>query len=351
MDAIWDSKLPRRASSGARCAAVSLGGGTIHRLWCLPDGCRVRAEVKKRDGNMENYADRDFIDGYLRKIQENKETNSHYTTKYLEGNALNFYGAGTYSVRTVSLWSLYIAASDPEGMQARVQEEIDSVVGRQRTPAWEDRVNMPYTMASILETMRWRTPTPFNLHRAFQEEVERFLEFLTSGKGGPVRIAQPLASSVANNISALVFGQRYDLDDPKGRVYEGLLSTFLRYANFFSVMDFLPCVRTLAFHIPNSNLRIMNYVMKELTHHVRRTGATSGHRLLAIILSKDAASKKALMSCPMLSKLKQSNLLTFEAMASFVIQPPDGFNFSSPNEWPKWKQRFERFRTSSGLCV
>ncbi|XP_037505854.1 uncharacterized protein K02A2.6-like [Rhipicephalus sanguineus] len=38
-------------------------------------------------------------------------------------------------------------------------------------------------------------------------------------------------------------------------------------------------------------------------------------------------------------------------MASFVIQPPDAFDFSSPNEWPKWKQRFERFRTSSGLCV
>ncbi|KAL1487100.1 hypothetical protein MTO96_031116, partial [Rhipicephalus appendiculatus] len=38
-------------------------------------------------------------------------------------------------------------------------------------------------------------------------------------------------------------------------------------------------------------------------------------------------------------------------MASFAIEPPDAFNFSSPNEWPKWKQRSERFRTSSGLCV
>ncbi|KAL1434684.1 hypothetical protein MTO96_011459 [Rhipicephalus appendiculatus] len=38
-------------------------------------------------------------------------------------------------------------------------------------------------------------------------------------------------------------------------------------------------------------------------------------------------------------------------MASFVIQPPDAFTFSSLNEWPKWKKRFERFRTSSGLCL
>lgn len=126
----------------------------------------VRNEVKERGGNVENYAERDFIDGYLRKIQENKGTDSHYTTRYLEGNAINFYGPGTNPVRTVTLWSLYIAASDPEGMQARVQREIDAVVGRQRTPAWEDRVRMPYTMASILETMRWRTPTPLSLHRA-----------------------------------------------------------------------------------------------------------------------------------------------------------------------------------------
>lgn len=38
-------------------------------------------------------------------------------------------------------------------------------------------------------------------------------------------------------------------------------------------------------------------------------------------------------------------------MASFVIQPPEAFCFSSPTEWPKWKKRFERFRTSSGLIA
>ncbi|KAL3205063.1 hypothetical protein MRX96_011378 [Rhipicephalus microplus] len=38
-------------------------------------------------------------------------------------------------------------------------------------------------------------------------------------------------------------------------------------------------------------------------------------------------------------------------MASFIIQPPDAFNFSSANEWPKRKQRFDGFRTYLGLCV
>lgn len=38
-------------------------------------------------------------------------------------------------------------------------------------------------------------------------------------------------------------------------------------------------------------------------------------------------------------------------MSSFIIQPPDPFCFSSPNEWPKWRRRFERFYTTSGLSA
>lgn len=125
----------------------------------------VREAVKEHEGNMDHYAQRDFIDGYLRKIKENKGTDSHYTMKYLEGNAINFYGPSTNPVRTVILWNLYIAASDPDGQQARVQREIDSIVGRQRPPEWQDRLHMPYTMASILETLRWRTSSPLSLHR------------------------------------------------------------------------------------------------------------------------------------------------------------------------------------------
>ena len=36
-------------------------------------------------------------------------------------------------------------------------------------------------------------------------------------------------------------------------------------------------------------------------------------------------------------------------MASYQIAPPQRFNFSQPEEWPKWIRRFERFRQASGL--
>lgn len=49
--------------------------------------------------------------------------------------------------------------------------------------------------------------------------------------------------------------------------------------------------------------------------------------------------------------MAEASLKPSASMASFMIQPPEPFCFTSPNEWPKWKKRFERFRTASGLCT
>ena len=37
-------------------------------------------------------------------------------------------------------------------------------------------------------------------------------------------------------------------------------------------------------------------------------------------------------------------------MASVPLQPPAKFNFSNPDEWPKWRRRFEQFRIASGMA-
>ena len=38
-------------------------------------------------------------------------------------------------------------------------------------------------------------------------------------------------------------------------------------------------------------------------------------------------------------------------MASLQLQPPDNFDFKKPDEWQRWKRRFEQFRSASGLSV
>ena len=36
-------------------------------------------------------------------------------------------------------------------------------------------------------------------------------------------------------------------------------------------------------------------------------------------------------------------------MAEIRLQAPDSFNFKTPDEWPKWRKRYEQFRIASGL--
>ena len=38
-------------------------------------------------------------------------------------------------------------------------------------------------------------------------------------------------------------------------------------------------------------------------------------------------------------------------MATIHLQPPEHFDFKSPDGWPKWKRRFEHFRAASGLSA
>ena len=38
-----------------------------------------------------------------------------------------------------------------------------------------------------------------------------------------------------------------------------------------------------------------------------------------------------------------------QLMAQIRLQPPDPFDFKTPDDWPRWRRRFEQFRSTSGL--
>jgi cytochrome P450 len=46
------------------------------------------------------------------------------------------------------------------GIQKKVQAELDSVIGRERLPNFEDRPNLPFIDAVCKEVTRWRPITP-----------------------------------------------------------------------------------------------------------------------------------------------------------------------------------------------
>ena len=55
-------------------------------------------------------------------------------------------------------------------IQKRAQDELDTVVGRSRTPTFADAPNLPYIQALVKESLRWRPPLPLGAPHATTED-------------------------------------------------------------------------------------------------------------------------------------------------------------------------------------
>jgi len=85
------------------------------------------------------------------------------------------YGAGTDTTLSTIKTVLLAMMMFPE-VQARVQEEIDGVLGpienAQRLPEFEDRESLPYLNALIKEALRWHPAVPLGIqHSSIEDDV------------------------------------------------------------------------------------------------------------------------------------------------------------------------------------
>lgn len=132
----------------------------------------TQGQVEDHKATIDEHFNRDFIDGYLKKIKEHeKEQNPNFQQRFLLGNVLSFFIAGSNTVAVTIHWHMLNFANNPDTVQARVQREIDEVVGKERQPTWEDRNKMPYTMACIWEMYRWKTVSPLGVPRGAGEDT------------------------------------------------------------------------------------------------------------------------------------------------------------------------------------
>ncbi|KAF5356604.1 hypothetical protein D9758_008287 [Tetrapyrgos nigripes] len=74
--------------------------------------------------------------------------------------------AAAYDTTSVTLsWFFLIMIQFPD-IQKKAQEEIDTIVGQSRLPAFSDTKHLPYVTALIREIMRWRPGPPIGLPHA-----------------------------------------------------------------------------------------------------------------------------------------------------------------------------------------
>ncbi|XP_040274318.1 cytochrome P450 2U1 [Bufo bufo] len=116
---------------------------------------------------------RDFIDMYLLHIDEEKRTQieSSFNTEYLFYIIGDLFIAGTDTTTNTLLWSLLYMCLHRD-VQEKVQAEIDSVIGRERPPSLTDKIQMPFTEATIMEVQRMTVVVPLSVpHMASESSV------------------------------------------------------------------------------------------------------------------------------------------------------------------------------------
>ncbi|KAG0694284.1 cytochrome P450 [Suillus ampliporus] len=87
----------------------------------------------------------------------------------------SFFGAGTSTVRgqtTAAICTVFMAAACFPEEQAKVQAELDAVVGRHRAPTFADQKSLPCLQAFISEALRWRLAAAIGMaHRTTKEVI------------------------------------------------------------------------------------------------------------------------------------------------------------------------------------
>ncbi|XP_059102804.1 cytochrome P450 2C27-like isoform X3 [Peromyscus eremicus] len=123
-------------------------------------------KIKEHQESLNVANPRDFIDYYLiKQKQENNSQQSEFTLEHLATTVNDLFGAGTETTSTTLRYALLLLLKHPH-VTAKVQEEIDRVVGRHRSPCMQDRIHMPYTDAMIHEVQRFIDLIPTSVPHA-----------------------------------------------------------------------------------------------------------------------------------------------------------------------------------------
>ncbi|XP_077202168.1 cytochrome P450 2J2 [Paroedura picta] len=148
----------------------------------------VKEIIEKHKVDWSPSQTRDFIDAYLHEMAKEDPPASFHEENMIH-STLDLFFAGTETTSTTLRWAFLYMVLYPE-VQAKVQEEIDSVIGQSRQPSMEDRERMPYTNAVIHEIQRKSNIVPLNAPRMTSHDTilagfhlpkgTIFIPFLTS---------------------------------------------------------------------------------------------------------------------------------------------------------------------------
>ncbi|XP_041065261.1 steroid 17-alpha-hydroxylase/17,20 lyase [Carcharodon carcharias] len=124
----------------------------------------LQKQFEKHKANYSSDSIHDLFDILLKaKMNAENNNNSAYEERLTDDHLLmsvaDIFGAGTETTSTTIAWMIVYLLHHPE-IQKKIQEEIDSNVGFERTPQLSDKGNLHFLSATISEVLRIQPVSP-----------------------------------------------------------------------------------------------------------------------------------------------------------------------------------------------
>ncbi|XP_059516066.1 cytochrome P450 1B1 [Myotis daubentonii] len=126
--------------------------------------------LRHRESFRPGAAPRDLMDACILSVgkeaaEGSGDSAARLDEDYVPSTVTDIFGASQDTLSTALQWLLILFTRYPD-VQARVQAELDQVVGRDRLPCLDDQPKLPYIMAFLYEAMRFSSFVPITIPHA-----------------------------------------------------------------------------------------------------------------------------------------------------------------------------------------
>ncbi|XP_071837724.1 cytochrome P450 2F2-like [Apostichopus japonicus] len=161
----------------------------------------------------EEQAHRHFADIFLSTAdgKKSKGEQTYMTVNSLKGVVANLFLGGLDSTATLLTWFILLLVKYQD-VQKKAREEVNVIIGRERSPTLTDRDQMSYVNAFIQETHRFVSAAPLGSYHLVSEDTEYDGYFIPKG----THVAQNLWAihhDEANFKDPFVFNPERFIDD------------------------------------------------------------------------------------------------------------------------------------------